>query len=338
MNGMPALVIETYGLHIGFLGCYGNEWIATPNLDRLATDGIVFERHIHHEPGRSSCFNLGDGIVRVTATTLADWAANVSRAWQSCDGRLLWVDGPMLGPPWDLPADLRTVYDDDDDDADAAQAQDVHVPLGVVGKLPLRAVTALQNRYAAAVTWFDAQLGELLTTLAGAATWDDTIVVVTARAGLPLGEHGLVGYERAWLHEEFVHVPLLMRLPQRQARGWRLDVLTQPVDLEATLAKLLGNGAGPSGGHDLTLLLTGAGAAVRSHAFSRLQIGDSAEAALRSDEWAYLLPLKVPAGDPPRPPQLYAKPADRWEVNDVRQHHLELAERLEQELARAVGL
>jgi hypothetical protein len=31
----------------------------------------------------------------------------------------------------------------------------------------------------------------------------------------------------------------------------------------------------------------------------------------------------------PRGPQLYVKPDDRWEVNDVRQHHLEVAEHLE---------
>jgi hypothetical protein len=30
--------------------------------------------------------------------------------------------------------------------------------------------------------------------------------------------------------------------------------------------------------------------------------------------------------------ELYVKPDDRWEVNNVRQHHLELAERLEQTL------
>jgi hypothetical protein len=37
-------------------------------------------------------------------------------------------------------------------------------------------------------------------------------------------------------------------------------------------------------------------------------------------------------GDPPRPAQLYVKPDDRWEVNNVLQHHLELSEHLEQTL------
>jgi hypothetical protein len=44
-----------------------------------------------------------------------------------------------------------------------------------------------------------------------------------------------------------------------------------------------------------------------------------------------LLPIRPAAGEV-RSPQLYVKPDDRWEVNNIRQHHLELAERLEQTL------
>ena len=37
-----SLVIDR--LHVGYLGCYGNSWIATPNFDRLASDGFVFDQ------------------------------------------------------------------------------------------------------------------------------------------------------------------------------------------------------------------------------------------------------------------------------------------------------
>ena len=39
---MKILVINTVGLHLGYLGCYGNDWIATPNLDALAKNGLRF--------------------------------------------------------------------------------------------------------------------------------------------------------------------------------------------------------------------------------------------------------------------------------------------------------
>src|SRR5437762_1004777 len=51
---MRTLVISVRGFHLGYLGCYGNEWISTPALDRLATDGIVFDQHITDVPEASA--------------------------------------------------------------------------------------------------------------------------------------------------------------------------------------------------------------------------------------------------------------------------------------------
>jgi arylsulfatase A-like enzyme len=37
------IVISTDTWRADYLGCYGNDWIQTPNLDRLATEGVVFD-------------------------------------------------------------------------------------------------------------------------------------------------------------------------------------------------------------------------------------------------------------------------------------------------------
>lgn len=42
---MNVVVVSCNGLHLGFLGAYGNSWIQTPNLDRLASEGVVFDAH-----------------------------------------------------------------------------------------------------------------------------------------------------------------------------------------------------------------------------------------------------------------------------------------------------
>jgi len=42
---MNVIVIACNGLHLGFLGPYGNPWIETPHLDRLAAEGVVFDHH-----------------------------------------------------------------------------------------------------------------------------------------------------------------------------------------------------------------------------------------------------------------------------------------------------
>jgi len=164
---------------------------------------------------------------------------------------------------------------------------------------------------------------------------DDMLLCLTAAHGLPLGEHGIIGHLRPWLHEEFVHLPLMMRLPRGEHAGLRVDALTQPVDLFPTLLEHLGIAAPSSDGQSLWPLIKGEVNEVRAHALSGFSVGGGAELALRTSDWAFLLPLTPFPGDPPRSAQLYVKPEDRWEVNDVRHHHLELAEELEIQLRQA---
>src|SRR5437867_1789574 len=47
---MKVLVWVASGLNLGYVGCYGNEWVATPTLDRLAAEGIVFDYHYADSP------------------------------------------------------------------------------------------------------------------------------------------------------------------------------------------------------------------------------------------------------------------------------------------------
>ena len=38
-----AIVMMFDSLQFNYLGCYGNDWIKTPNMDRLAREGVLFE-------------------------------------------------------------------------------------------------------------------------------------------------------------------------------------------------------------------------------------------------------------------------------------------------------
>src|SRR5206468_703405 len=85
-------------------------------------------------------------------------------------------------------------------------------------------------------------------------------------------------------------------------------------------------------GHSLWPLLRGDAEHIRPYAVSTLRIGDSEEWLLRTPDRALLLPMAVPEGDRPRGPQMYVKPDDRWEVNDLSLRYAEEADQLAQTL------
>jgi hypothetical protein len=116
-----------------------------------------------------------------------------------------------------------------------------------------------------------------------------------------------------------------------------VPALTQGVDLAPTLAGLFGVSLPGAHGHDLLRLARGEVGEVRPYACSGLRVGEAVEWALRTPEWALLLPVQPAPGDPPRATQLYVKPDDRWEVNNVVQHHLDFAEQLERTLRAFVA-
>jgi arylsulfatase A-like enzyme len=375
---MKVLVLRVPALHLGFLGCYGNTWIETPNLDRLVAEGVVFDQHHadcvgartywtgrYAAAGRDSVElpallqAAGARVVLVDAAAVqsapdatvleatldATVAALESVAAQT--RWLCWVDLPSLQPPWHVPAvfPARYLADEADDDEEPPPVDIDNEPLeplpepviGVLDPDDLILWERLRCTYAGAVAYLDAGLGLLIDELRGRGWLEDLLVMVTADRGLALGEHGIVGDCRPWLHDEVVHVPLLVRQPRQAGAGSRIWALTQPVDLAATLLETFKVAPPTLDGRSLLPLLRGEVDSVREWSISHWQSGTAEEWALRSLDWALL----VPVNQPDRPTQLYAKPEDRWELNNVIQHHLELAEQLEitlQAVSSACGL
>ncbi len=135
-----------------------------------------------------------------------------------------------------------------------------------------------------------------------------------------------------WLHDEVIHLPLIVRLPGGVQAGRRVSALTQAVDLAPTLAQWFQTPLSGTHGGSLLPLIHGETEAIRSYACAGLQVGEAIEYALRTPDWAFLLPVPASPDAAARAPQLYVKPDDRWEVNDVLQHHAELVEQLERTL------
>jgi len=386
---MKALVLILDSLPLGFLGCYGNDWIDTPALDRVAAEGVVFDRHYSDHPDSKAArrawrtgryaFPLleatsstmvespGDltrllrdaGIPnslivenRQSGTDSSDWDA-VSRIDSENEGvhaavrlaldrlasgehRLVWIELASLLPPWNPREDIFDRYYQV-----AAEGADEIEPVGPLTQLPVGGLAPddepgflrLQSTYGALVTQLDERVQELLDELTRRQLLDDVLLLVTTDRGVALGEHGVVGDKRPCLHSELVHLPLLMRWPAGAEAGRRVQTLTQPVDLMPTLLAAFGVNVPVVHGHNLVPFLRSEEKLVRQYACSGLRRGQALEWFDTYAEWSFLLPL---CGDPPRGPQLYAQPEDRWEVNNVIQHHLELAEDLERTLREFV--
>jgi hypothetical protein len=289
---------------------------------------------------------LADGLAGLDAALAA--ARKAIKELSGDRSGLVWLEFWGLLPPWKaLPTEFVDPYfatpvpdeeeeEEDEETEDLAvmtedEEEEVEEPLEpnfdpAMGEIEEDDddILAIQTTYAAAVSWVDSALAGLLGELP-----DDVAVILTADHGQALGEHGVVGPVRPWLHEEIVHVPLILYGPGWPA-GHRVAALTQSVDLAPTLAELFGVSLGPVHGHSLLPLLGLEERSLRDYACMGLRVGDQVEWALRTHDRM----LRLPEGGEPR---LYVKPDDRCEVNNVAAHHLEYVEALAQTLRAFVA-
>ncbi len=125
------------------------------------------------------------------------------------------------------------------------------------------------------------------------------------------------------LHEELIHVPCLLRLPNGTGAADRSQVLVQPADLAWTLAdwfQLASDQLAPWGQSWLPLL-RGEQQSIRDRVC--MLGGDGGEQAIRTPAWHLIVSDK-----PEIARRLYAKPDDRWEANEVSDRCVDIADGL----------
>ena len=110
--------------------------------------------------------------------------------------------------------------------------------------------------YDAAVAAADAVVGELLAELRRLGLYDRALIVLLSDHGEGLGDHGEEEHGLL-LYRESLQVPLLFKLPRAQLAGRAIDSPVQLVDVAPTLLALLGQPAAPSDGVSLLPLFSG---------------------------------------------------------------------------------
>jgi arylsulfatase A-like enzyme len=261
----------------------------------------------------------GDALLAAVRTALGRLAER--SPW------LLWVETDRLIPPWDFELETYQHYAatsggfaDEGESVDYSDVEPTDEPTpGQVDVDDEALWHRLHNSFAAAVTAFDTELGRLINELRARGLDQSAAWVMTSGYGWPLGDHGIVGPVGSRMHEELVHLPLIIRLPGHRQGLRRVPAFTQTADLAPTLLELF---AVPRPvdvpGASLAPLTVG----VTPHWRDAARSICGAERAIRTTEWAFL-----PA-TADRPARLYRKPDDIWEVNDLAPRHPDECERL----------
>ncbi len=94
------------------------------------------------------------------------------------------------------------------------------------------------RNYLRCVAGVDRSVGELLQWLEEAGLADNTIVVYSSDQGFFLGDHGW--YDKRWMYEESMRMPLLVRWPGVARAGHRCEELVQNIDFAPTLLDAAG--------------------------------------------------------------------------------------------------
>jgi hypothetical protein len=202
-----------------------------------------------------------------TETALAHFFAAAS---DTLDGLqepfALWMHTGLLGRVWDAPYDYRARFAEEDD---PEPPELIDPPSGPVpANTDPDELLGVRQAYAGQIALLDECLHTFLE------AWDndprsrETWLVVLGARGYPLGEHGRWGWERAgvggsglgvrenanrpmpndaapacrlaipaFAGHELLHIPALIRAPDRARATERAAVLAQPCDLWATIAE-----------------------------------------------------------------------------------------------------
>jgi hypothetical protein len=210
--------------------------------------------------------------------------------------------------PWDAPYHLRAQFAEEDDPTPPAFANppdqrltDDYDPDWLLG---------VQHAYAGQVALLDTCLGVLLDWLWSSHHDDSTALITTAARGFPLGEHRYVGNRELPLFGELIHVPWIQCWPLATGATFRVQQpLVQPPDLYRTLISWLSPARSVVPGWGISLLPERVNRYVSATNGIACSLQEQ-QRAIRVPAWF----LRTSEGGVT---DLYAKPDDRWEFNEI---------------------
>ncbi len=238
---------------------------------------------------------------------------------------LVWLHSQGMAGPWDAPLTMREQLLAEDDPAAAEFVQPPRAQRDIDDP---DEILAFRTAYAAQVMVLDTCIGAFVDTIEDLFAGSETLIMLFGSRGFPLGEHGSVGTDCAELYSEALHLPWLLLPCGNRTPLPRQSSLSQPADIGATLLDWFGLGESLGATDGLSLLPTD----VASRQCNRqliAAVGESGESMVRTPAWSL---TEMESTDKPTAPQLFTKPDDRWECNDISALCPEVVDQLRSEL------
>ncbi len=383
---MNAICLFIDRLHSGYLGTYGNSWVETPAIDRMASQSCVFDSAFIDTPRLREVYNSfwqgGHAVLgresrkqnialarllsenNIHSMLLTDepsvaqhplvqgfdemaefrppehpsmaadegethlvrcFSRMVEWLESAPDSFCLWTHLSGMNAAWDAPYAFRARFAEADD---PDPPRFVEPPGGILAEeFDPDVLLGVSQAYAGQVKLLDMCIEGFLEFFAEWSRAESTMIVFASTRGFPLGEHHRVGPCDDAIYAELVQIPLIVFIPEEDAAGVRGASLVYPGDVYSTVLEWFGVSPTPGGLIERSLLgeIRGADQSFRD----RLCLsGPDGQLGIRTPGWYLRKSSRL---------ELFAKPDDRWEVNDVSGRCLDIAEQLENEMNRYIN-
>ena len=181
-------------------------------------------------------------------------------------------------------------------------------------------------QYDGAIAYMDSCIQTVLTYLEARGILDDTIIVLNADHGETLYEHEC-WFDHHGLYDSNLHVPLIIRYPERMPAGLRVSGYNQHKDLMPTLLELAGIDSGiPFDGRSLMGMVRGETASHEAEIYVT-ECTWMRKHGWRTPQWKLIRALE-PDFHFKAPVELYNIVEDPQEMTDVADTHPEVVEAL----------
>jgi arylsulfatase A-like enzyme/Tfp pilus assembly protein PilF len=343
------ILISIDTLRSDHLPAYGYKGIATPAIDRLAADGIVYEHafaHVpltlpshasiftgllpaHHGVRDNAAFRLGENTPTIATMLRAHGYAtggvvsayvmrsetNISSGFDAYDDAIKAVEGAPTG---NLSRPGRDAIENAKWWIGAQRPEQLFFMFVHL----FEPHAPYEPSYDGEIVTTDALVGDLLDSLRASGRYDDALIILLSDHGEGLRDHGEQEHG-VLLYREALQVPLIVKLPRNQRRGTRVAEAVQLVDVLPTIAVV--TGATPPRNDGRSLLDAPQRRVIHGETlYPRLHLGWSE---LRSAiEWPHHL-IQGPK------PELYDLARDQKETRDIHEAERRVYAKLRRDVA-----